>query len=240
MSSDYGAAVSAMAEAAMPLDQLEQWLQARADRRPAATSIPMLDGYVTAIVAGPVSMNPPDWINPLLAVDADAFHHGGTPEVAAISAVTLRHNVISNTLSTAPERLQPMFRRKPGGGVDVRSWCQGFYAAMKLRLPAWLPLLDVDDSHLGLLLPILFFCVDDRGRPIVPTSDGATVKRLRRGVHADIPVMVDAIRRYWMRTRFRDQVFAPRPIHTASSVQPSSENSPARNGASPTEKNSSS
>jgi uncharacterized protein len=239
MSSGHDAAASAMAEAAMPLDQLEQWLQARADRRPAAASIPMLDGYVTAIVAGPVSMNPPDWISPLLAVDADAFHHGGTPEVAAISAVALRHNVISTTLSTAPERLQPLFRRKPGGGVDVRSWCQGFYAAMKLRLPAWLPLLDVDDSHLGLLLPILFYCVDDRGRPIVPTSDGAPVKRLRRTVHADIPVMVDTIRRYWMRTRFRDQVSAPRPIHTVS-VQPSSENSPARKLASPLEKNSSS
>jgi hypothetical protein len=35
----------------------------------------------------------------LLAVDAEAFNHGGTPEFAAISAVALRHNVISNTLS---------------------------------------------------------------------------------------------------------------------------------------------
>ena len=60
----------------------------------------MLDGYVTAIVAGPVSMGPLDWICPLLAIDADAFNHGGTPEFAAISAVALRHNDISNVLST--------------------------------------------------------------------------------------------------------------------------------------------
>ncbi|WP_236000278.1 YecA family protein [Bradyrhizobium uaiense] len=29
----------------------------------------MLDGYVAAIVVGPVSMSPPDWICPLLAID---------------------------------------------------------------------------------------------------------------------------------------------------------------------------
>jgi hypothetical protein len=38
-----------------------------------ATGIAMLDGYVAAIVAGPVSINPLDWICPLLAVDADAW-----------------------------------------------------------------------------------------------------------------------------------------------------------------------
>jgi uncharacterized protein len=69
--------------AAMPLPELERWLQDRADRRPVATNIPMLDGYVAAIVAGPVSIDPRDWICPLLAVDADGFNHGGTPEFAA-------------------------------------------------------------------------------------------------------------------------------------------------------------
>ncbi|MFK4581615.1 YecA/YgfB family protein [Bradyrhizobium ottawaense] len=69
---------SSMAAAAMPLDELEPWLQARAAQHPIATSLPMLDGYVAAIVAGPVSISPPDWICPLLAIDADAFNHGGT------------------------------------------------------------------------------------------------------------------------------------------------------------------
>ena len=72
----------------MPLDKLVPWLQARAEQNPFATSLPVLDGYVAAIVAGPVSISPPDWICPLLAIDADAFNHGGTPEFAAISAGT--------------------------------------------------------------------------------------------------------------------------------------------------------
>ncbi|WP_245320502.1 UPF0149 family protein [Bradyrhizobium lablabi] len=112
-----------MASAAMSLAELERWLQDRVDRHPAATSIPMLDGYTAAIVAGPVSMSPLDWICPLLAINADAFNHGGTPEFAAISAVALRHNDISNTLSTAPDRFEPMQRRDPSGNIDAHPWC---------------------------------------------------------------------------------------------------------------------
>jgi len=129
-------ASSSMAAAAMPLAELERWLQVRVDRHPAATSLPMLDGYVAGIVAGPVSMSPLDWICPLLAIDADAFNHGGTPEFAAISAVALRHNEISQILSTTPRQFEPMHRRNPNGVVDPRPWCQGFYAAMRLRISA--------------------------------------------------------------------------------------------------------
>ena len=124
--------VSSATAAAMPLQELEQWLQERAERRPVATSIAMLDGYITAIVAGPVSINPLGWICPLLAVDADAFNHGGTPEFAAISAVARHHNDIGKTLSTAPHRFQPLHQRKPNGDVDAHPWCEGFHAAMRL------------------------------------------------------------------------------------------------------------
>jgi uncharacterized protein len=144
-----------MVVAAMPLDELELWLQARAEQHPVATSLPMLDGYVAAIVAGPVSIGPLDWICPLLAIDADAFNHGGTPEFAAISAVALRHNDISNTLSTAPPRFTPIHRRKPSGDVDARPWCQGFHAAIRLRISAWAPLPNrFGEGHLARLPPV--------------------------------------------------------------------------------------
>ena len=187
----------------MSFDALEQWLHGRADRRPAATSIPMLDGYVTAIVAGPVSIGPLDWICPLLAVDADAFNHGGTPEFAAISAVAQHHNDISNILSTNPDRFEPMHRRKPRGEVDARPWCRGFYAAMRLRKFAWSPLLKPGDINHVLLLPILLHCVDNEGRPLRrPPSDGRDGKAFLRNAHSDIPDAVEAMRQYWMPTRY--------------------------------------
>jgi hypothetical protein len=45
-----------MTAVAMPLDKLDLWLQVR--NGAAATNLSMLDGFVTAVVAGPVSMGP--------------------------------------------------------------------------------------------------------------------------------------------------------------------------------------
>lgn len=192
-----------MAAAAMPLAELERWLRARADRHPAAASLPTLDGYVAAIVAGPVSMSPLDWICPLLAVDADAFNHGDTPEFAAISAVALRHNEISETLSTRPDQFTPMHRRRFNGDIDARPWCEGFHAAMRLRMSAWAPLLDLTNVHHGLLLPILLHCRDDQHRPMLgPPRAGRETADFLRNAHLDIPAVVEAMRQYWMPIRY--------------------------------------
>src|ERR1700732_482084 len=69
-----------MTAVAMPLDKLDLWLQVRPGA--AATNLSMLDGFVTAVVAGPVSMDPPEWICPLLGIGIDAFNHGGAAGVA--------------------------------------------------------------------------------------------------------------------------------------------------------------
>ena len=186
MSSRRHSASSPMAATAMPLADLERWLQARVDRHPAATSLPMLDGYVAAIVAGPVSMSPLNWICPLLAIDADAFNHGGTPEFAAISAVALRHNEISNVLTTAPDRFEPMHQRKANGDVDPGPWCQGFYTAMRLRLSAWAPLLDASNVNHRLLLPILLHCVLPHPS-MFPDVDAIASLECSRSSHQNAP-----------------------------------------------------
>jgi hypothetical protein len=105
-----------MTAVSMPLDKLDLWLQGRTGA--AATNLSMLDGFVTAVVAGPVSMNPPEWICPLLGIEIDAFNHGGTPEFAAISAVAIRHNAIVETLSKAPKTFEPIFARKPNCDIE--------------------------------------------------------------------------------------------------------------------------
>jgi uncharacterized protein len=192
-----------MAAAAMSLVQLERWLQDRVERRPVATSLPVLDGYIAAIVAGPVSISPLDWICPLLAIDADAFNHGGTPEFAAISAAAQHHNAISKTLSTSPDRFEPIHQRKPNGDVDARPWCLGFHAAMRPRISAWAPLLDTRNVNHGLLLPILIHCEDDQGRPLFgPTNKACQTEQFLRNAHGDIPAALEAMRQYWMPIRY--------------------------------------
>ncbi len=193
-----------MTAVAMQLDTLDAWLQGRANHGAAATNLSMLDGFVTAIVAGPVSMDPPEWICPLLGIEIDAFNHGGTLEFSAISAVAVRHNAIVETLSSAPKTFEPIFARKPNGEIDAAPWCEGFYAAMKLKLPAWAPLWNLADINHGLLLPILFHCVDDQGQPTLgPPRKGQETELFRRNAYKDIPPAIEEMRQYWMPTRFK-------------------------------------
>lgn len=191
-----------MTAVTMSLDKLDVWLQGRTGA--AATNLSMLDGFVTAVVAGPVSMDPPEWICPLLGIEIDAFNHGGTPEFAAISAVAVRHNAIAETLTNAPKTFEPIFARKPNHDIDAGPWCEGFYAAMKLRPSAWAPLTNLADVNHGLLLPILFHCVDDPGRPMLGLPrKGPATEQFRRIAYKNIPAVVEQIRQYWMPTRFR-------------------------------------
>ena len=147
-----------MADYAMSFERLGQWMSERARsptlRHPRATSLSMLDGAVAAVVAGPVSMASEEWVCPLLGVDPDAFNHD-TEEFSAIAATLMRHNAISETLSTRPESFEPLFVRSPDGEVDPQPWCMGFYTVMKLRLLVWSRLFSLDRAEHALLWPIL-------------------------------------------------------------------------------------
>jgi len=190
-----------MTAVAMPLDKLDVWLQGRTGA--AANNLSMLDGFVTAIVAGPVSMDPPEWICPLLGIEIDAFNHGGTPEFAAISAVAVRHNAIVETLSNAPKTFEPIFARNPNHDIDAGAWCEGFYAAMKLRPSAWAPLRNLTDINRDLLSPILSHCHGDQGRPMLGPPRQTETEQFLQTAHKDIPAAVEAIRQYWMPMRFK-------------------------------------
>lgn len=189
----------------MPQGELDRWLHAKTDPRPVAQSLSMLDGFVSAIVAGPVSMDPPAWICPLLGIEPDAFNHGGTPEFAAISAVIVRHNAIGDTLATQPDRFQPIFAKKPNGDVDPGPWAMGFYAAMNMNLMAWSNILAKGSPEFFHLLPIWAYCTDKSGhsllRPLI--GDDPVAQAMATGLWRDIPNSVQRLRQYWMPIRFK-------------------------------------
>ncbi|MET4387541.1 hypothetical protein ABIB73_003296 [Bradyrhizobium sp. F1.4.3] len=105
----------------------------------------------------------------------------------------LRHNQISQILSTKHRQFKPMHRRKTNGDVDPRPWCEDFYAAMRFKLSTWAPLLDASNVDHGLLLPILLHCADDQGQPLLGAPQCG---RETRRAYADIPPPVEAIRQY--------------------------------------------
>jgi hypothetical protein len=116
----------------MPLGELDRWLRGRADRQPATTNLSMLDSYVTAIVTGPVSFDPREWIYPLLAIDADAFNHSGTPEFGAISARAataeggLQGALLTNKDDTWAKSLGAPLTGATQGRVLEQRRCRGF------------------------------------------------------------------------------------------------------------------
>ncbi len=66
-------AASGVIRPPMSLDELDRWLRTPRKLQPVADSLAMLDGFVTAIVAGPVTYEPLGWLCPLLGVTKDAY-----------------------------------------------------------------------------------------------------------------------------------------------------------------------
>ena len=186
----------------MTLQELEDWID-RLDPPPLVDGVSMLDGYMAAIIVGPCSISPYEWMEHMLGAHGNIGMDGST-QAAAIMGVVARFNAVSEGLATAPERYAPIFERTDDGTVLAQPWCMGFLAAMKLRHNAWQPLLTLSRIEHGLLLPILLHCTDDAGCPMLgPTRPGPEGEEFLRTAYHDIPVVVPAIREYWMPQRAR-------------------------------------
>ena len=188
---------------AMSLEQLNTWLNtlepgAKVD----GTS--MLDGYLTAIVIGPRSIPPDEWFVDLLGEHGHiAMASGAT--LAAITAIAGRFNAISEGLSNAPKQHAPIFEKADDGTVLPQPWCMGFLAAMQLCFEAWRPLRDLNRIEHGLLLPILLYCVDPLGQPMLgPPREGPETEAFIRSAYHDIPLVIPEIRTFWMPERLRE------------------------------------
>jgi uncharacterized protein len=74
---------------------------------------------------------------------------------------------------------------------------------MQPRLGAWAPPLDLSNINHGLLLPILLHCIDDHRRPLLgPARKGRDTEEFLRNAHSNIPTVAEAMRQYWMPTRY--------------------------------------
>ena len=196
-------ATSGVVRSPMPQDELDRWLRVPRPLRPVADSLAMLDGYVTAIVAGPVTYEPLGWLCPLLGVTKEAYLDGDTPEFAAITAVAEHHNALAATLSEKPNQFTPRFGRSETGAVDVGPWCRGFYAAIQLNPKYWRKLLPARrQAHLW-LIPILAHCTDADARPVPGSPPPGPLTELARfDAHRNIPPAIVAIREFWAPSRY--------------------------------------
>lgn len=187
---------------AMSLDQLDAWLHTL-EPAPRVDGTSMLDGYLTAVVIGPCSIPPDEWFVDLLGEHGRIATAAGAT-MAAIAAIVARFNAISEGLSLAPNKHEPLFEQAAGSRVLPQSWCMGFLGAMQLRIDEWRPLLDLSRIDHGLLLPILLHCTDPLGRPMLgPPREGPETAEFLRTAYKDIPLVIPAIRDFWMPQRLK-------------------------------------
>jgi uncharacterized protein len=165
-----------------------------------ARFISMLDGYLAAIVAGPCSIPPDEWLADLLGENGNiATAHG--KRLDAIMAIAARFNAISEILSIAPSSYAPIFQRTGDGTVLAGPWCLGFAAAMKLRWDAWARLRDCEGIECGLLLPIMLYCANELAMPAGPPPKPIDTKSYLKTAYHGIPIVVPSIRNFWMPQR---------------------------------------
>lgn len=139
-------------ERTMGDEEFAQWLS----QRPSAwgKNLSIIDGFVTAVVVGPVSMHPFKWICPLIGIEPEAFDTGGTPEFAAIMAITRWHNTISDKLRD-DQKLTPLFTTDAKGQTTAHDWCAGFMLAVEMNRRLWHGVLKTTSQHRYLMMPIL-------------------------------------------------------------------------------------
>ena len=186
----------------MSLDQLDAWLHTL-EPAPRVDGASMLDGYLTAIVIGPCPIQPDDWFVDLLGEYGHVATAAGVT-MAAIRAIVARFNAISEGLSLAPSKHAPLFEKTGDGLALPQPWCTGFLNAMRLRIDDWRPLLDPSRIDHVLLLPILLYCTDPLGEPMLgPPRKGPETEEFLRTAYRDIPIVIPAIRDFWMPQRIK-------------------------------------
>ena len=128
------------------LNELDQFLL-DAEGIEESMDIATLDGFMTAIVCGPKTIMPSEWMRWVWDMERgeDAPEFRDQAQAQRILGLIMRHmNDIAETLHQAPEQYEPLLMENPNGGDPIPildEWCSGFMKGVQLDSEGWLPVL---------------------------------------------------------------------------------------------------
>ena len=184
------------------LDQLGQFLLDRIDedtdtegRDEGVLDVSELDGLFTAIVSGPVSIQPSRWL-PEVWGDFEPEWES-TEEFDTIFSMMTRHmNGIVAALMQQPEDFEPLFLEHEVEGKTYRivdEWCHGYMRGVSLSADQW----DLEDlSQKMLLIPMMTFASEQGWEELGGFSD-LEIENIQNTIAPN----VREIHAYWLARR---------------------------------------
>ncbi|VWD62111.1 yecA family protein [Burkholderia lata] len=172
-------------------------------------SLEGLDGYLTAIAAGPVTLLPSEWLPGVWGPepdDAPAFD--SIEQAQHVLDLLMRHyNGVIRSLECNPDEFAPVFGTVTYADEareyrDAEAWAAGFMQGVALSPRFWQPLFD-DLQGRNWMRPLRLLGADERAFDEA-SPDEATLMLDPGGreILADrIPASIAAIYRYWLPSR---------------------------------------
>jgi uncharacterized protein len=188
------------------LDELEAFLASDAVPQD-CMDLEMLDGYLTAIVSGPESIQPSEWLPQVWSEGgrsaSPAF--ASNDQAQRVMSLVLRHMVgIQRTLAESPTRFRPLLympdenaRKSERTPPEATAWCEGYMAGVKLRDDEWQPLYDAPDAR-DWIFPVEALAFGDRDDDFTEWVD---TEDKREGLIDELPVASVLIYRFWHERR---------------------------------------
>lgn len=171
-----------------------------------------LDGFLTAIVTGPVTLKPSEWLPRVWGpTENDAPEFDTLEQYERIIGLVFRHlNGIIWSLQQDPDSFEPVFETYvyPGSSreyIDGEMWAYGFMTGINLQRKNWDAFFNASNSA-EVLRPIYLLGADD----VTPEEEGLTLTpEQREELSEQIPASVAWIYRFWLPYR---QAMAERAI----------------------------
>ena len=123
-----------------------------------AMDLSSLDGFLTAILCGPKTILPSEWLRWVWDMERgeDAPVFKDQAQAQRILGLLMRHmNDIAGTLHEAPEDYEPLLMENPNDGDPIPiidDWCAGFMKGVHLDRDGWLPVLAGKPEWLSTIL----------------------------------------------------------------------------------------
>ena len=186
-----------MAQSEADLDRLESFLES--ERMPeSAMNLSMLDGFLTAVAAGPEPIPPTEWLEMIWGEAGPPFANAAEEEEIE-RLILARQDQIWRDLSGDPPQCTPIYWLTEDDQEIAFDWAEGFMVGVYLRAEAWMPLIG-DETHAEMLGPILFLCEDENGDPLIQVDD-EEAEELLTSAPAAIPQAVIEIAQFWKAQR---------------------------------------